>query len=68
MEHDGFSLDDKRQRVPENDIPDLLACWHNRRDVNFVARRSARLNELKKTIAPLKKDQLKHYEAIHRLK
>src|SRR6185295_18208715 len=30
MEHDGFSLDDKRNPVPENDIPDVLACWHNR--------------------------------------
>ena len=32
MEHDGFSLDDKRQRVPENDIPDVLTCWQNRND------------------------------------
>src|ERR1017187_4744025 len=23
MEHDGYSLDDKRQKVPENDIPDV---------------------------------------------
>src|ERR1700681_2836998 len=27
MEHDGLSLDDKRQRVLENDIPDVLATW-----------------------------------------
>ncbi len=27
MEHDGYSLDDKRQKVAENDIPDLLDCW-----------------------------------------
>src|SRR6266516_4411970 len=32
MEHDGYSLDDKRQKVPENDIPDLLDCWQHRRD------------------------------------
>jgi type I restriction enzyme M protein len=68
MEHDGFSLDDKRQRVPENDIPDLLACWKNRRDADFVAKRSARLNELTKKIAPLKEDRLKHQEIIHRLR
>ena len=68
MEHDGFSLDDKRQRVPENDIPDVLACWQNRKDRNFVAKRSARLTELKKKIAPLKADRLKHHETIHRLK
>ena len=30
MEHDGFSLDDKRQPVAENDIPDILKCWRNR--------------------------------------
>jgi type I restriction enzyme M protein len=68
MEHDGFSLDDKRQRAPENDIPDLIACWKNRNDADFVAKRSIRLAELKKKIAPLKADRLKHHETIHRLK
>jgi type I restriction enzyme M protein len=68
MEHDGFSLDDKRQRVPENDTPDLLKCWRNRADNDFVAKRTARLAELKKQIAPLKADRLKHHEVIHRLK
>jgi type I restriction enzyme M protein len=68
MGHDGFSLDDKRQRVPENDIPDILTCWKSRKDSNFVALRSARLAELKKKLAPLKADRLKHYEIIHRLK
>jgi hypothetical protein len=33
-----------------------------------VAKRSARLNELRKIIAPLKADRLKHHEIIHRLK
>lgn len=27
MEADGFSLDDKRQKVPENDIPDIVEKW-----------------------------------------
>ncbi len=27
MEADGFSLDDKRQKVAENDIPDILENW-----------------------------------------
>jgi type I restriction enzyme M protein len=67
MEHDGFSLDDKRQRIPENDIPNVLACWRNRKDSDFTAKRVARLNELRKKIAPLKADRLKHHEAIHRL-
>jgi type I restriction enzyme M protein len=68
MEHDGLSLDDKRQRVPDNDIPDVIACWKQRKDPDFIAKRSARMSELKKTIAPLKADRLKHHEIIHRLK
>jgi len=68
MDHDGFSLDDKRQRVPENDIPDLLACWYNRNYSKFVAKRSARLEHLKEEIAPLKVDRFKRLESIHRLK
>lgn len=68
MEHDGYSLDDKRQRVLESDIPDLLVCWKNRKDTPFNARRSARLSDLKKKIAPLKADRLKHQEIIHRLR
>jgi type I restriction enzyme M protein len=30
MEADGLSLDDKRQPVEENDIPDILQRWQNR--------------------------------------
>ncbi len=29
MKADGFSLDDKRNEVPENDIPDIIARFHN---------------------------------------
>lgn len=68
MEHDGYSLDDKRQRISENDIPDALTCWKNRKDPDFVAKRMTRLKELKKKIAPLKTTRLQHHEAIHRLK
>jgi len=68
MEHDGFSLDDKRQKVPENDIPDLLDCWNHRRDAKFQQKRAQRLAELQKQIAPFKTDRLKHHEIIHRLK
>lgn len=68
MEHDGFSLDDRRQRVSENDIPDVLTCWQNRNDSKFTAKRAARLAELKKEIEPLKVSRLKHEEIIHRLK
>ena len=31
MENDGFSLDDKRVKVEENDIPDILAKFPNRK-------------------------------------
>src|SRR5213080_940591 len=68
MEHDGFSLDDKRQRVPESDIPDLLACWQHRHDPKFQKQRDSRLAELQKQIAPIKKDRLDHHAIIHRLK
>lgn len=30
MKADGLSLDDKRQEVTENDIPDIVSRWHNR--------------------------------------
>ena len=68
MEHDGLSLDDKRQRVPENDIPDILACWKNRHDTDFQKKRAERLAELQQQIAPLKVDRLQHHATIHRLK
>jgi type I restriction enzyme M protein len=68
MEHDGFSLDDKRQRVPENDIPDLLDCWKNRRDAKFLQKRSNRLAALREEIAPLKAARLEHHATIHRLR
>jgi type I restriction enzyme M protein len=29
MEADGFSLDDKRQEIESNDIPDIIQSWHN---------------------------------------
>jgi type I restriction enzyme M protein len=68
MEHDGFSLDDKRQRVVENDIPDLLSCWAKRFDQAFQSERDARLAKLKAQIAPLVENRLEHHEIIHRLK
>src|ERR1700682_351019 len=68
MEHDGYSLDDKRQKVAENDIPDVLECWEHRRDAKFQQKRAQRLADLQKQIAPLKKDRLEHHAIIHRLK
>jgi type I restriction enzyme M protein len=68
MEHDGFSLDDKRQKVPENDIPDLLESWKHRHDHKFLQARTQRLAKLKSQVTPLKTERLQRYAAIHRLK
>jgi len=68
MEHDGFSLDDKRQRVAENDILDVLLCWKNRHDTAFQEQRAARLAELRDQVAPLKADRMAHNATIHRLR
>jgi len=38
MEADGFSLDDKRQFVEENDIPDLLQRWKQRNHEEDIER------------------------------
>lgn len=66
MEHDGFSLDDKRQPVSENDIPDVLKCWDNRLDAKFNARRDQRLSELRASVAPLKAERLRLQKEINR--
>ena len=38
MQADGFSLDDKRSEVKENDIPDIIARFHNLEAENDRAR------------------------------
>lgn len=38
MRADGFTLDDKRQPTPANDIPDIIARWHNREQEEGRAR------------------------------
>lgn len=67
MAHDGFSLDDKRNKVAENDIPDILACWRNRHDPAFAEERAARLAELKMQIAPLYEQRLRLEGEMNRL-
>jgi type I restriction enzyme M protein len=67
MAHDGFSLDDKRQPVAENDIPDILACWRKRSDPAFRTARQARLAELEAQAAPLKAERLAQQGEINRL-
>ena len=41
MEADGFSLDDKRQPIEADDIPDLLEQWH-KRDTSLESDRKAK--------------------------
>ncbi len=40
----------------------------NQRDAKFQQKRTQRLADLQKQIAPLKSDRLEHYAIIHRLK
>jgi type I restriction enzyme M protein len=67
MEHDGFSLDDKRQQVPENDIPDILNCWRNRHNPIFQSQREQRLADLRAQSTPLKTAHLHLQAEINRL-
>ena len=67
MAHDGYSLGDKRQRVAESDLPDLLACWDRRKDPEFADARTARLAALRREIEPLKAARLGMQADIHRL-
>ena len=67
MANDGYSLDDKRIPVAENDIPDVLLCWKNRKDTDFRQQREHRLAELKTQVEPLKKERLELLGEINRL-
>ena len=67
MAHDGFSLDDKRQAVEENDIPDVLKCWENRNNKKFIESREQRIVELREELTPLKEKRLKLQAEVNRL-
>lgn len=67
MAADGFSLDDKRQKISENDIPDLLQCWAERGNAAFQQQRAARVAELKGLLEPLRAERLALEAEIHRL-
>lgn len=40
MEADGLSLDDKRDKIEANDIPDIVAKWKNRNHITYDNRKS----------------------------
>jgi type I restriction enzyme M protein len=67
MAHDGFSLDDKRVAVEENDIPDIVNCWKMRFDKKFKETRDLRIGELRAELAPLKEERLKLQAEINHL-
>ncbi len=67
MAHDGFSLDDKRVATQENDIPDVIDCWQNRFDKGFNDIRYSRIEELRKSLAPMKAERLKLQAEANRL-
>ncbi|NOH03011.1 MAG: N-6 DNA methylase [Chloroflexi bacterium] len=67
MEHDGFSLDDKRTKVDENDIPDILECWKNRLKPDFQSARAKRIADLRRQLTPLKAERLQLQAEINRL-
>ena len=75
MAHDGFSLDDKRTPVTENDIPDVIQCWKNRLNADastslgtsFETARAKRISDLRRELAPLKTERLTLHAEINRL-
>jgi type I restriction enzyme M protein len=67
MQADGLSLDDKRQKINDNDIPDILECWRNRKNAEFYENRARRLAELKEAVAPMKAERLNLQREINRL-
>ncbi|MBA3632041.1 MAG: N-6 DNA methylase [Acidobacteria bacterium] len=67
MANDGFSLDDKRQKQADNDIPDILECWRNRKNEEFYQIRARRLAELKTAATPMKAERLNLQRDINRL-
>lgn len=67
MEHDGFSLDDKRLKVEETDLPDLLECWRHRTDHKWMQQRTQRAQTLREQLAPLKAERLTMHKEINRL-
>ena len=67
MAQDGFSLDDKRQPVDANDIPDIQECWMQRNDARFTENRAARIRALRAALEPLKKERLQLDAELNRL-
>lgn len=68
MANDGFSLDDKRQPIEENDIPDVISCWENRFDQKNQATNQKRMESLRAKMEPLKQRRLSLLAELDELK
>jgi type I restriction enzyme M protein len=73
MEADGFSLDDKRQKIVENDIPDIVAKWKDRnksissnRKSKFFAVPANEIRPNKYDLSILRYKQIEHKEVDYR--
>jgi type I restriction enzyme M protein len=65
MDADGFSLDDKRDPVEQNDIPDLLERWSKRYDEDQTDRKAKAFIVPKEDIAANKYDlSINRYKEI----
>ena len=67
MAHDGFSLDDKRQPVAENDIPDIVERWGRRFDKAYQLEQEAQKARLKGELEPLHGERLRLDGELNRL-
>ena len=67
MAQDGFSLDDKRQPLDANDIPDILDCWDQRNQAEFELARRQKTDSLREALVPLKAQRLQLLAEINRL-
>jgi type I restriction enzyme M protein len=67
MSADGFSLDDKRMPVSDNDIPNILECWKNRHDAAFQKKRDDRMVEIRQQVEPMNVERLRLEAELNRL-
>jgi type I restriction enzyme M protein len=56
MQADGFSLDDKRSRIDDNDIPDIISKWQSRNPQTDTDRRQKAFFVPRKEIEKIKYD------------
>jgi len=56
MQADGFSLDDKRAKIKDNDIPDIVEKWKTRKSITENDRKSKFFYVPKKEIEDAKFD------------